>query len=278
MTDMPDATGASSQSLASLRGRVRALLDNADEKALERWRDELAKDPRSGAKALSASCERRLLAISEERKRLAVLFERRQGLRDEGVRWVAGVDEVGVGPLAGPVVAAAVVLPDEVDLPGLNDSKKVPVARREALSFAIREQAEAFAVGEVAPEEIDRLNVFQASLEAMRRAVLALPEQGTPGHVLVDARTIPGVGVPQTPLVHGDAIDGSIAAASIVAKVYRDSIMNDLHDRYPQYGFSRNMGYPTPDHLEALRRHGPCPMHRRSFGPVASAVREHASL
>ena len=130
----------------------------------------------------------------------------------------------------------------------------------------------------IAPEEIDRINVFQASLEAMRRAVLALPEQATPGHVLVDARTIPGVVFPQTPLVHGDAIDGSIAAASIVAKVHRDSIMHDLHDRYPQYGFRKNMGYPTPDHLDALRRHGPCPMHRRSFGPVSSSLRERAPL
>ena len=277
MTDSPGRSSGGLEPLARLRLRVREALDHGDEAVLERWRAELAGDGRAGARGLAASCQRRLEGMAAERLRIGQLCERRKKLRESGLRWIAGVDEVGVGPLAGPVVAAAVVLPDQIDLPGLNDSKKVPAARREALSVAIREQADAFAIGEVPPREIDRLNILQASLEAMRRAVVALPENRTPDHVLVDARTIPGVDFPQTALIHGDAIDASIAAASIVAKVYRDAIMQDLDVAYPQYGFRKNMGYPTPDHLAALREHGPCPMHRRSFGPVQSSLRGSGS-
>ncbi len=272
MTDGPGRSGGS-ESLASLRRRLREAFQEGDEGILQRWQEELAADSRSGARALAASCGRRLESITRERARLERLFERRQELRNAGLRWIAGVDEVGVGPLAGPVVAAAVILPDRIDLPGLNDSKKVPAARRKKLAAAIRRQADAWAIGEVPPDEIDRLNIFHASLEAMRRAVVSLPEERTPCHVLVDARTIPGLEIEQTALIHGDAIDGSIAAASILAKVYRDGLMQDLDATYPRYGFSRNMGYPTPDHLAALREHGPSPVHRRSFGPVAASLR-----
>jgi ribonuclease HII len=172
-----------------------------------------------------------------------------------------------MGPLAGPVVAAAVVLPERVALRGLDDSKRVPAPERERLAAAIRDQALALAIGEVWPDEIRRLNVYRAGLEAMRRAVLAL---GTPpDHVLVDARTIPGIEAPQTPLVGGDARDGSIAAASIVAKVYRDALMVRLDADFPGYGFAEHKGYATASHLAALRRSGPCPLHRRSFAPVS---------
>ena len=277
MTDSAGRSSGGLEPLARLRLRVREALDHGDEAVLERWRAELAGDGRAGARGLAASCQRRLEAMAAERLRIGQLCERRKKLRESGLRWIAGVDEVGVGPLAGPVVAAAVVLPDQIDLPGLNDSKKVTAPRREELSVAIREQADAFAIGEVPPREIDRLNILQASLEAMRRAVVALPENRTPDHILVDARTIPGVDFPQTALIHGDAIDASIAAASIVAKVYRDAIMHDLDVAYPQYGFRKNMGYPTPDHLAALREYGPCPMHRRSFGPVQSSLRGSGS-
>jgi ribonuclease HII len=164
-------------------------------------------------------------------------------------------------------VAAAVVLPDQIDLPGLNDSKLLTPAARERLEARIGEQAVAVAVAEVSRADIDRLDIRRASLEAMRRAVEALAV--VPDHVLVDARTIPGIAMPQTALIHGDAIDGSIAAASIVAKVHRDAIMRRLHLSYPEYGFARHMGYATPQHLAALRRLGPTPAHRRSFAPVS---------
>jgi len=222
-------------------------------------------DERAGAVSITARLTRRLAEERSERLRVARLFALRRSLARAGALHVAGVDEVGVGPLAGPVVAAAVILRARVVLPGLDDSKQLSAQVRERLDVAIREQAVAIGVGEVWPPELDRLNVYHAALEAMRRAVIALSQQ--PDHVLVDARTIPGIALPQTALVHGDARDGSIAAASIVAKVHRDAIMARLERVHPGYGFARHMGYPTPEHLEALRRLGPSPLHRMSFAP-----------
>jgi len=259
------------QPLSALRQQVRRALDSADPGALARWSRDLAADPRVGARALAGSCERRLRALEAERRRLEQLFALRSQLLARGIRSVAGVDEVGVGPLAGPVVAAAVVLPERVDLPGLDDSKKLSPAARERLDAAIRDQALCFGIGEVEPAEIDRVNIFHASLEAMRRAVSALVPE--PDHLLVDARRIPGISTPQTAVVHGDALDGSIAAASIVAKVYRDTIMRRLEESHPGYGFARHKGYPTPDHISALRQLGPSTIHRRSFAPVAAAAK-----
>lgn len=259
--------------IAALRERVRAACELGDLTDLSSQQEELDADPRAGARALAERCRRFIRAAMLETERVAALFALRRRMEATGVRWVAGVDEVGVGPLAGPVVAAAVVLPQEVELPGLDDSKRLSPERREHLSLKIREQAEAFAIGEVAVEEIDRINILNASLEAMRRAVSGLPGARRPDHVLVDARRIPGIDMPQTAIVHGDAIDGSIAAASIVAKVHRDALMKRLDLQHPQYGFRQNMGYPTPPHLKALKEHGPCAVHRRSFRPVANAVR-----
>ncbi len=248
--------------LAALSARASAARDL---RALAALLHTLRGDDRAGAIALGASLVRRLESLRRERSRVARLFALRRRLVREGALYVAGVDEVGVGPLAGPVVAAAVILKPRVALPGLDDSKQVPAAARERLDAAIRDQSIAIGVGEVWPPELDRLNVYHAALEAMRRAVLAL---GTPpDHVLVDARTIPGISAPQTALVHGDARDGSIAAASIVAKVHRDAIMARLERVHPGYGFARHMGYATPEHLDALRRLGPSPLHRRSFAP-----------
>jgi ribonuclease HII len=256
----PEGEDLTREPLAALRRRV----DGAgSDEALRRLARVLAGDPRAGAGALVRAAERRLA----ESRRLAGLFALRARLLAEGARAVAGVDEVGVGPLAGPVVACAVVLPERVDLPGLNDSKQLSPARRERLCAAIRTQAVAVSVGEVAPADVDRLNVYRAALEAMRRAVVGLAV--APDHLLVDARRVPGVTVPQTPLVHGDAVDGSIAAASIVAKVHRDAGMAELEDRYPGYGFARHKGYGTAEHLAALCRLGPSPAHRRSFAPVS---------
>lgn len=198
--------------------------------------------------------------------RLGVLLRPERSLWAAGIDHVAGVDEVGVGPLAGPVLAAAVIMPQGISLRGVDDSKKLTAALREELAEQIRAAALGVGIGIVEPEEIDRLNIYRATLEAMRQAVLALPL--VPGHVLVDARRIPGLAVEQTPLIKGDSRSYSIAAASIVAKVERDRIMRQLDERYPQYGFRDHMGYGTVRHLAAIGRFGPSPVHRRSFAPV----------
>jgi ribonuclease HII len=183
---------------------------------------------------------------------------------------IAGVDEVGRGPLAGPVVAAAVILDPARPIAGLADSKKLSPARRERLALDIRANALAWALGRAEVAEIDRLNIFQASLLAMRRAVEALPM--TPDRVLVDGKHCPPLACPCTAIVKGDATVPAISAASILAKVTRDAELRELHDRYPRYDFARHKGYPTAVHREALRRYGPCPEHRRSFAPVAAAL------
>lgn len=251
--------------LETLRQRLREATDEA---SLAAFVEALASDPRAGARALARSAAARLEAEAREAARVLGLFALRRALRQAGARFVAGVDEVGVGPLAGPVVAAAVVLPDDVRLPGLDDSKRLDAASRVRLDRAIRAQATAVSVASADPEEVDLVNVLQASLRAMARAVRGLGV--APDHVLVDARTIPDLSAPQTALVHGDALDGSIAAASIVAKVHRDAQMEILDRLHPGYGFAVHKGYPTPAHLEALRRLGPSPVHRRSFAPVAA--------
>jgi ribonuclease HII len=197
------------------------------------------------------------------------MLRHERALWTQGVARIAGVDEVGVGPLAGPLVAAAVILPKDCPLRGVDDSKKLTAARRQALREEIAGCAVAIGVGVVAVDDVDRLNTYWAAIEAMRRALAALPV--APEQVLVDARTIPGLGLPQTALIKGDARSYSIAAASIVAKVIRDEMMADLDRRYPAYGFARHMGYGTAEHLAALSRFGPCPEHRRTFQPVVQA-------
>jgi ribonuclease HII len=257
---------------AELEARAR---EASEGRGLGRLLRVLRADPRAGAAALAERVERRLAGLRTEHARVARLFAHRRALRRAGLVRVAGVDEVGVGPLAGPVVAAAVILADRVDLPGLDDSKRVAPAARERLAEAIRAQARALAIGEVWPPELDRLNVYYAGLEAMRRAVAGLGL--APDHVLVDARTIPDLSCGQTAVVQGDARDGSIAAASIVAKVHRDAIMRRLDRLHPGYGFVRHMGYATREHLAMLDRLGPSPVHRRSFAPCAAAGAREAS-
>jgi ribonuclease HII len=198
-----------------------------------------------------------------------VLLRHERALWTQGLLHVAGVDEVGVGPLAGPLVAAAVILPRECDIRGIDDSKKLTAARRAALKARIEACAIAVGIGIVEERDVDRLNTYWAGIEAMRRAIAALTV--VPEQILVDARRIPGLAVPQLALVKGDTRSYSIAAASIVAKVVRDAMMAELDSRYPEYGFARHMGYATAEHLAALERHGPCPAHRRSFLPVSQA-------
>ena len=180
---------------------------------------------------------------------------------------VCGVDEAGRGPLAGPVVAAAVILDPNQPIVGLNDSKKLSAKRREALAIEIRAKALAWAVAEASVEEIDRINILQSSMLAMRRAVESLAVQ--PSRALVDGNRCPELSCPVEAIVGGDGLVASIAAASILAKTVRDAGMMALHARYPMYGFDRHMGYPTAAHVAALKEHGVSPVHRRSFGPVA---------
>jgi ribonuclease HII len=180
---------------------------------------------------------------------------------------VAGVDEVGVGPLAGPVVAAAVVLPKGCIIDGVRDSKKLTPRRREELAIEIRRLALGSEIGVADISEIDRLNIYHAALLAMRRAIEALSEP--PDHVLCDARTIPGITCPQQAIIRGDTLSQSIAAASIIAKVHRDALMMEYDRIYPEYGFARHKGYPTAEHQQALARYGPCPLHRTSFASVS---------
>ena len=183
-----------------------------------------------------------------------------------GIDLVAGVDEVGLGPLAGPVVAAAVVFPAGVQCTPVDDSKKLSAARREALDARIRAEAAQISIASVEVPELDGLGVRRAGNVAMRRAVEGLAE--TPGHLLVDAVEIEGVSVGQTSLVKADTFIHSVAAASVIAKVHRDAIMRDLDVDFPGYGFGRHMGYGTAAHLEALAELGPTPHHRRSFAPI----------
>lgn len=180
---------------------------------------------------------------------------------------IAGVDEAGRGPLAGPVVAAAVILDRTRPITGLADSKQLSAGRRTELSAAIYQRAVAVAIGVVESDEIDRINILQATLKAMELAIAALDPR--PVLVRVDGNRAPVIDFPVQTLVGGDRLDRAISAASIVAKVYRDRLMEDWHRRFPNYGFDRHKGYPTKFHIEALEHHGPCPAHRRSFRPVA---------
>ncbi|WP_372527886.1 ribonuclease HII [Piscinibacter sp.] len=192
------------------------------------------------------------------------------GLRFDVIGLVAGVDEAGRGPLAGPVVAAAVILDDMNRIKGLNDSKQLSPATRERLYDEIRAKALCCSIAEASVEEIDTLNILQATLLAMRRAVDGLRLK--PAKVLVDGNRLPVLKVPAEAIVGGDATVKAISAASILAKVHRDRLCLQLHETHPQYGFDAHKGYPTPAHLAALREHGACPWHRRSFAPVRDAL------
>ena len=224
---------------------------------------ELRLDRRQGVRTLVAQLERRAAAERRERIRIRRMRRGESALWRAGVRYVAGVDEVGVGPLAGPVVAAAVVFFAGDSLAGVDDSKRLDPDSRTMLAAAIRSRAAGVGVGSASVEEIDQLNIYHAGLLAMRRAVEALPV--VPEYLLVDARTVPDLPMPQRAMVRGDETCFSIAAASIIAKTYRDQLMMDLDCRYPQYGFRRHKGYATEEHQAAIRRYGPCVLHRQSY-------------
>jgi len=197
-------------------------------------------------------------------------FER--SAREAGALRIAGLDEAGRGPLAGPVVAAAVVFPDGLLIPGVTDSKQLSEARREKLYAQITGAADAYGIGIVDERTIDKLNILEASLLAMERALAAISP--APDHLLIDGNfTLPRIPLPQRPIVKGDCLSHSIAAASILAKVTRDRLMRELHERFPQYNFKKHKGYGTKEHIEMIRLHGPCDAHRRSFQPVAGMLR-----
>ena len=183
---------------------------------------------------------------------------------------LAGVDEAGRGPLVGNVVAAAVILDAASPIPGLADSKKLSAAKRESLAEQIKARAVAWVVVSVSHEDIDRINILQATLLAMKQAVEQLAV--CPDHVFIDGNRCPSLAVPATAIIKGDARVAEISAASILAKVARDAQMAELHRSYPQYGFDRHKGYPTKAHLQALAEHGPCPEHRRSYAPVRKVL------
>ena len=206
----------------------------------------------------------RVLTGERLEKELARLEAMKEFEREyDGCSLICGVDEAGRGPLAGPVAAGAVILPKDFTILYLNDSKKLSEKRREELFLEIREKAVSYSVGIVGPERIDEINILQATYEAMRQAVSGLG--AVPDLLLNDAVTIPELAIPQVPIIKGDAKSVSIAAASILAKVTRDHLMEEYDRQFPQYGFAKHKGYGTAAHVAALREFGPCPIHRRSF-------------
>jgi ribonuclease HII len=223
----------------------------------------LQRDPRAGAWKLYKALSRRFEDQTRERKRMDAMLHFERVLWKAGVVNIAGVDEVGVGPLAGPVVAAAVVFPPNTEIDGIDDSKALDEDARRRLDVTIRAQASGIGIGVLSVDDIDRLNIYHAGIRAMQLAVSLLPV--APQHVLVDSRTIPDLAQPQNSFDKGDGINFSIAAASIVAKVYRDALMMDLDAAFPGYGFADHKGYATPAHQDAIRRLGPCAIHRKSF-------------
>lgn len=206
----------------------------------------------------------RVLTGERLEKELARLEAMKEFEREyDGCSLICGVDEAGRGPLAGPVTAGAVILPKDCMILYLNDSKKLSEKRREELFWEIREKAVSYSVGIVGPERIDEINILQATYEAMRQAVSGLGV--VPDLLLNDAVTIPELAIPQVPIIKGDAKSVSIAAASILAKVTRDHLMEEYDKQFPQYGFAKHKGYGTAAHVAAIREFGPCPIHRRSF-------------
>jgi ribonuclease HII len=230
----------------------------------------LRSDNRPGARAILDAVERRRYENRAEAGRIRHLGRHERALQREGFVCIAGVDEAGMSPLAGPVVAAAAILPLGYRRVHIDDSKKLSAELRAELALHIKREALAWAVGVVEPDEIDRINIYRAGLLAMRRAVEGLAL--CPDYLLIDARSLKELAVPQRGIVRGDAESISIAAASIVAKTTRDALMVELDRRYPGYGLARHKGYPVQEHVRAIAERGVLPIHRRSFAPVREAL------
>jgi ribonuclease HII len=235
----------------------------------------LQRDERTGARHLYKVLTKRYEEQKRERNRLDAMLHFERVLWKAGIQHIAGVDEVGIGPLAGPVVAAAVIFPPGVEIEGVDDSKALDEETRVHLDSEIRDKAVALAIGAVEVEEIDRINIYHAGIRAMQLAIANLPT--VPQHVLVDSRTIPNLPVPQNSFDKGDGLNFSIASASIVAKVYRDRLMIQLDSQYPGYAFASHKGYATPEHQRAIRELGPCPIHRRSFDYIRELCGQYSN-
>lgn len=226
---------------------------------------QLGSDKRKGVQNAVKRCLRRLERLAKSREAFQHRFLYENALWQSGNQYVAGIDEVGRGPLAGPVVACAVILDSSFDLLGVTDSKMLTRHEREQLYLKIVDEAIEVSIGVRSAQEIDRVNVLEADKEAMTAAIKALDHQ--PSHLIIDAVKL-NCPIPQTTLIKGDQKSISVAAASIVAKEYRDHLMAEYDRLYPQYGFAQNMGYGTKQHLQGLASNGPCPIHRRTFAPV----------
>lgn len=242
-------------------GEIKAILQAADIKGLPAFISAYETDERTGVASLVQKARKQLDAHEKELKRTEKMkaYEREYA----AYSYICGIDEVGRGPLAGPVVAGAVILPKDCEILYLNDSKQLSEKKREELYDVIMEKAVSTGLGFVAPERIDEINILQATYEAMREAVAKLSPQ--PDLLLNDAVTIPQVSIKQVPIIKGDAKSISIAAASIIAKVTRDRLMVQYDSVFPEYGFAANKGYGAAAHIEALKKYGPTPIHRKSF-------------
>ena len=242
-------------------GEIREQFQAACEDELPEFISIYKSDERAGVQKLVKSAEKRLSALEREKKRIEALRVYEEKYRE--FDYICGVDEVGRGPLAGPVVAGAVILPRDCRILYVNDSKQLSEKKREELYDVIMREAVACAVGYATPERIDEINILQATYEAMREAIGKLNPQ--PDILLNDAVTIPGISVRQIPIIKGDAKSITIGAASILAKVTRDRLMVEYDKVFPEYDFAGNKGYGSAAHIEALKKYGPTPIHRRSF-------------
>ena len=242
-------------------GEIRDLLQAAEDQMLPDFIARFESDERSGVRQLVQRAQKRLDALEKERERLMAMHQYEEQYKD--CQAICGIDEAGRGPLAGPVVAAAVILPKDCEILYLNDSKQLSAKKRELLYDEIVEKAVSIGVGYATPQRIDEINILQATYEAMRQAVNKLSV--CPDILLNDAVRIPGLSMQQVPIVKGDAKSVSIAAASIIAKVTRDRLMMEYDKAMPQYHFAANKGYGSAEHIEALAVYGASPIHRRSF-------------
>lgn len=252
------------ETIAQIKEKLQS--ENINQQYLNR----LKNDDRIGVRKLVKQYEKQQEQLKIEREKFEKMTEIEYRLYEKNYKLIAGIDEVGRGPLAGPVVAAAVILPRDFELIGLNDSKQLNEDKRNKFYEIIREQALDIGIGNSGNDEIDEINIFEATKLAMKRAVLDLNQ--APSYLLIDAVQLNDLPIEQQSIVKGDSKSISIAAASIVAKVTRDSMMKKLHEQYPMFHFISNMGYGTKEHLEALKQFGPSPVHRKSFKPVSDLV------
>lgn len=242
--------------------QLKSWLKETEHKEINSRLYHLKNDPRSGVQRLISQWEQREKLLQQRQEHWQLINQEEKELHRKGYTYIAGVDEVGRGPLAGPLVVAAVILPHDFELLGMNDSKQLKKEQREEFAIHIREMAISFSITYLEAKEIDRINIYQATIKAMSQALGDLPIQ--PEFALIDAMKLP-IDIPYKSIIKGDAKSASIAAASIVAKVSRDKWMVEMSQLYPHYGFDRNMGYGTKEHLQAIEEYGPTPIHRRTF-------------